>query len=117
MSTNGSLLHICALIIWPLLFSISTLLWSERQADTIHYLIKAKASLYTLDRDIQFERDTGAKIQSIQKELRAESRHHAHALRALKTSQRAKFVRLKVYSQTSLFSDFFQVLFIGHSGR
>ena len=55
-----------------------------------------KASLHTLDRDMDFERDTWEKIRSMQKELRAESRHHAHALRALKTTQRAKFVRLKV---------------------
>lgn len=95
MSTNGSLLHICALIIWPLLFSISSLLWSERQADTITYLIKAKASLYNLDRDIEYERETSARLQNIQRELRAESRQHAHTLRGLKTSQRAKFVRLK----------------------
>lgn len=45
---------------------------------------------------MDFERDTWEKIRSMQKELRAESRHHAHALRALKTTQRAKFVRLKV---------------------
>ena len=96
MSSTGSLLQICALIVWPLLFSISSLIWSERQAAAIHYLMKAKASLFVLERDIQFEWETGSKIQEIQKELRAESRHHAHLLRNLKTRTRAKFVRLKV---------------------
>ena len=46
MSAQGSLVQICALIIWPLLFSISSLIWSERQAHTITYLMKAKERIY-----------------------------------------------------------------------
>ena len=32
-----------SLIVWPLLFSISTLIWSEKQADQIHALVKGRA--------------------------------------------------------------------------
>ena len=31
-----------SLIVWPLLFSISTLIWSEKQADQIHALVKGR---------------------------------------------------------------------------
>ena len=175
----SSFIQIVSLIVWPLIFSgtfsqsyfswldfqciksneklrkilkVSTLIWSERQADQINALVRAKASLFQIKRgfadegiriyvehislvtvpnlvSIQhhakcnimqhdscfftcnitssrewFEMITlqfsisvkrSNEIRSVQKELRSESRHHSHALRQLKTSQRAKFVRLK----------------------
>jgi len=92
---GSSLIQIVSLIVWPLIFSVSTLIWSERQADQINALVRAKASLFQIKRGFLDEGVRSNEIRAIQKELRSESRHHSHTLRQLKTSQRAKFVRLK----------------------
>ena len=59
-------------------------------------LLKAKASIYQIKRGFSQEGERSSEIRRFQKELRSESRHHAFALRKLKTGQRSKFIRLKV---------------------
>ncbi|CAG5096182.1 Oidioi.mRNA.OKI2018_I69.XSR.g14507.t1.cds [Oikopleura dioica] len=90
-----SLFQFSALVLWPLLFSVCTLIWSERQSKSIEYLIRAKSSLRVLERDLTFEHETAHRLQDLNKELRSEARHHSHSLRQIKQGQRAKFLRLK----------------------
>ena len=110
----SSLLAISAFLMWPILFSGSSLFFSERQKDQLSELGKVKASLWRLgkisnfltnffgqkftldlDRDSELIENSFDGIRKRHAYIRNHMKNNTGQIRGMKEASRSKFIRLK----------------------
>jgi len=91
----SSLLAISAFLMWPILFSGSSLFFSERQKGQLSELGKVKASLWRLDRDSELIENSFDGIRKRHAYIRNHMKNNTGQIRGMKEASRSKFIRLK----------------------
>ena len=92
---SASLLMVMGVVVWPLLFSTASLVFSDRQKNSIEALTRVRASLFQLERGSKQIESTFAEIRDSNEKLRAEMKVNTGYIRDLKENSRSRFIRLK----------------------
>jgi len=92
---SASLLMVMGVVIWPLLFSTASLVFSDRQKTSIEALTRIRASLFQLERGSKEIESTFAEIRGSNEKLRADMKVNTGYIRDLKEDSRSRFIRLK----------------------
>ena len=92
---SASLLMVLGVVIWPLLFSTASLVFSDRQKTSIEALTRVRASLFQLERGSKEIESTFAEIKNSNEKLRADLKTNTGYIRELKEDSRSRFIRLK----------------------
>jgi len=91
----SSLLAVSVFLLWPLLFSSSTLFFSERQQTQLKQLGRARASIWRLDKDAAAIQGTFGGIRQRHETLKLGLHNTTSQIREMKELSRSKFIRLK----------------------